>query len=178
MRELLSKFRLKAGLYKLKQEIKKISRKNKSVSLKAAQYIGILVTVENQTQLTEVENVAIELQKANKKVRLLAFTSNINLKTLFPSSIELITKEDINWDFVPKREKIINFVNNEFDILINLCTEICFPLVYITALSKSLFKVGAYHKKNSAFYDFMLATQQQSISGFNTELKYYLDKIK
>ncbi|WP_017256879.1 DUF6913 domain-containing protein [Pedobacter arcticus] len=178
MRALLSKYRIKSGFHKLKQEIKKISRKNKSISLKAAQYIGIVVTVENQKQLDEIEKVALEFQKQNKKVRLLAFTSNINLKTLFPSNIELITKEDINWNFVPKREKIINFVNNEFDILINLCTEICFPLVYITALSKSFFKVGAYHKKHSAFYDFMLATQQQSISGFNTELKYYLDKIK
>lgn len=178
MKELFSKFRLKSGFYKLKQEIKKISRKNKSVSLKAAQYIGILVTVKNQQQLDEVEEVALELKKANKKVRLLAFTSDQTLKTTPNNNIELISSADVNWNFIPKREKIINFVNNEFDILINLCTEICFPLVYVTALSKSLFKVGAYHKKNSAFYDFMLATQQQSISGFSTELKYYLDKIK
>ncbi len=178
MRELLSKYRIKSGFYKLKQEIKKITRINKSVSLKAAQYIGILVTVHNQKQLHEVEKVSLEFQKANKKVHLLAFTSDLTLKTLPNTNIQLITNEDVNWNFIPKREKIINFVNNEFDILINLCTEICFPLVYITALSKSLFKVGAYHKKNSAFYDFMLATQQQSISGFNTELKYYLDKIK
>ncbi|MFC5282186.1 DUF6913 domain-containing protein [Pedobacter alpinus] len=178
MRDLISKFRIKSGFYKLKQEIKKISRKNKSVSLKAAQYIGILVTVKDQKQLDEVEEVALELKKANKKVRLLAFTSDLTLKLTSNNNIELISNEDVDWNFIPKREKIINFVNNEFDILINLCTEICFPLVYITALSKSLFKVGAYHKKNSAIYDFMLATQQQSISGFNTELKYYLDKIK
>jgi hypothetical protein len=38
--------------------------------------------------------------------------------------------------------------------------------------------VGAYNKKNSAFFDFMLATQQHSITGFTTELRYYLDKIK
>lgn len=178
MKELFSKFRIKSGFYKLKQELKKISRKNRSVSLKAAQYIGILVTVENQKQLDEVEQVALEFKKENKKVRLLAFTSNNSLKITPNNHIELISSEDVNWNFIPKREKIINFVNNEFDILINLCTEICFPLVYITALSKSLFKVGAYHKRNSAFFDFMLATQQQTISGFNTELKYYLDKIK
>jgi hypothetical protein len=38
--------------------------------------------------------------------------------------------------------------------------------------------VGAYDKKNSPFFDFMLQTEQQSIVGFTTELKYYLDKIK
>ncbi len=178
MRDFLSKYRIKSGFYRLKQELKKITRKNRSVSLKAAQYIGVLVTINNQKQLNEAEEVALELKKANKRFRLLAFTSNQTLKLATGTVIELITLQDVDWNFVPKREKIINFVNNEFDILINLCTEICFPLVYITALSKSLFKVGAYHKKNSAIYDFMLATQQQSISGFNTELKYYLDKIK
>jgi hypothetical protein len=178
MRELFKKYRIKSGFYKLKQEIKKISRKNKSVSLKAARYIGIVVSVENQNQLDEMAKIASDLQKANKRVSLIAFTSNETLKLSTSSPIQLLSKADINWDFIPKKEKIINFVNNEFDILINLCTEICFPLVYITALSKSLFKVGAYHKKNSGIYDFMLATQQQSISGFSKELKYYLDKIK
>lgn len=178
MKDLLSKYRIKSGFYKLKQELKKISRKNKSVSLKAAHYIGILVTINNQKQLNEVEELALELKNANKKFRLLAFTSDETLKFATNTTIELISLKDVNWNFIPKREKIINFVNNEFDILINLCTEVCFPLTYIAALSKSLFKVGAYHKKNSSIYDFMLATQQQSISGFNTELKYYLDKIK
>lgn len=178
MRDLLKKYRIKSGFYKLKQEIKKVSRINKSISLKTANFIGIVVSVENQTQLDEMTKIALDLQKANKRVSLIAFTSNPALKLSTASPIQLLVKDDINWDFIPKREKIINFVNNEFDILINLCTEICFPLVYITALSKSLFKVGAYHKKNSGIYDFMLATQQQSISGFSNELKYYLDKIK
>nr|WP_294898308.1 hypothetical protein [uncultured Pedobacter sp.] len=178
MREILSKYRLKSGFYKLKQEIKKISRKNKSISLKAAKYIGILVTVKNQAELNEVAKMANDLVKAQKNVRLLAFTEDYSLKSPEGSNIQMLSKEDVNWSLIPKREKIINFVNNEFDILINLCTEICFPLVYVTALSKSFFKVGAYHKKNSAIYDFMVATQQQSISGFSVELKYYLDKIK
>lgn len=178
MRDLLVKYRLKSGFYKLKKELKKISRKNKSISLKAAKYIGILVAVDNQKQLDEMAKIASDLQRANKRVCLIAFTSDQTLVLSESSPIELLSKADVNWNFVPKKEKIFDFVNNEFDILINLCTEICFPLVYITALSKSLFKVGAYHKRNSAIYDFMVATEQQSVSGFSSELKYYLDKIK
>ena len=136
MKDILSAFRLKSGFHKLKQEIKKRSRKSHSVSLKAAKYIGILVTINSQKQMDEIEQVAEEFTRANKKVRLLAFTSVQNLKLKNNSSIEIISNEDVDWNLVPKKEKIINFVNNE------------------------------------------LATQQQSISGFNTELKYYLDKIK
>ncbi|OAQ41648.1 hypothetical protein A5893_00620 [Pedobacter psychrophilus] len=177
MIELINQIRLRFGFHQLKQEIKKQMRKNKSVSLDDAKNIGILVNIQNQNQLTEAEDIVKSLSGNNKKVKLLGFISDKSLK-LKSNIIDLISLEDVEWNLIPKKDKIKNFVNNEFDILLNLCTEICFPLVYITALSKSLFKVGAYDKKNSPFFDFMLATQQHSITGFTTELKYYLDKIK
>jgi hypothetical protein len=178
MKKLFSQFRLRSGLYILKQEIKKISRKNQSVSLEDAQNIGILFTIHNETELKEAEDLAKALKTVNKKVQLMGFLSNKLLNIKPNSNLQLLTAEDIAWNYVPKKEKIINFVNNEFDMLINLCTEICFPLTYVTAMSKSLFKVGAYNPKQAVIFDFMIATQQQSITGFSDELKYYLDKIK
>lgn len=178
MKKLLSQFRLRSGLYMLKQEIKKISRKNHSVSLAHAQNIGILFTINNETELKEAEDLAKTLKTVNKKVQLMGFLTNKLLNIKPNSNLQLLTVEDIAWNYVPKKEKIINFVNNEFDMLINLCTEICFPLTYVTAMSKSLFKVGAYNPKQAIIFDFMIDTQQQSITGFSDELKYYLDKIK
>jgi len=178
MKKIFNRFRLQSGFARLRQEIKKMGRKNRSVSLSSAQNIGILVPIQNQNELIEAEALAIQLKKENKKVKLMGFLFDKTIQISPNSIIEIISVEDIEWNYVPKKEKIVNFINNEFDILINLCTEVCFPLVYITALSKSLFKVGAYDKRNSAFFDFMLETQQQSISGFSAELKYYLDKIK
>jgi hypothetical protein len=177
MIEFFNQIRLKFGFRQLKQEIKKLTRKNHSISLSNAKNVGVLISIQNQSQLSEVEEFAKSLTQQNKKVKLLAFIGDKSLK-LSSSIIEIITLEDVEWNFIPKKEKVINFVNNEFDILLNLCTEICFPLIYITAKSKSLFKVGAYDKKNSPFFDFMLQTQQQSVLGFTTELKHYLDKIK
>ncbi len=178
MNNLFRQFRLKSGFTKLRQEIRKISRKNQSVSLNDAQNIGVLVTIKNEREMQEAENFASELKRTHEKVRVLGFIRYKTLKISSASQIEFLSEKDINWNYIPKNEKIINFINNEFDILLNLCTEICFPLVYVTALSKSLFKVGAYDKKQAPFFDFMLETQQHSISGFSAELKYYLDKIK
>jgi hypothetical protein len=178
MKQLLSQFRLRSGLYKLKQEVKKMSRMNKSVSLAHAQNIGILFTINNASQLKEAEDLAQALKATHKKVQLMGFLSDKMLKLTPNSNIQLLSEEDVEWNYIPKKDKIINFINSEFDILINLCTEICFPLTYVTALSKSLFKVGAYNPKQAVIFDFMLATKQQSITGFSAELKYYLDKIK
>ena len=178
MKKIFNRFRLQSGFARLKQEISKMSRKNRSVSLSSAQNIGILVPIQNEKELQEAEILATQLKKEHKKVKLMGFLFDKTIKLSSNSNIEIISPEDIEWNYVPKNEKIVNFINNEFDMLINLCTEVCFPLIYITALSKSLFKVGAYDKRNSAFFDFMVETQQHSISGFSVELKYYLDKIK
>jgi hypothetical protein len=178
MKKIFNRIRLQSGLARLKQEIGKMSRKNRSVSLSSAQNIGILVPIQNQNELQEAEVLATQLKKEHKRVKLMGFLFDKTIQVSPNSNIEIISVEDTEWNYIPKKEKILNFINNEFDILINLCTDVCFPLVYITALSKSLFKVGAYDKRNSAIFDFMVDTKQQSITGFSIELKHYLDKIK
>jgi hypothetical protein len=178
MKKMFNQIRLKSGFHKLKQEIKKLSRKNHSVSWSHAKNIGILLIIHNQKELLEVEKLAEDLRNENKNVNLLVYRTDRTLVKPQNTNIQFLSDEDIEWNYIPKKEKIINFVNHEFDMLINLCTEICFPLIYITALSKSLFKVGAYNPKQTAIFDFMIATEQHSLSGFSSELKYYLNKIK
>lgn len=178
MKKLFNKFRLKSGFRRLRQEIKKLNRKNHSISWAHAKNVGILLIIHNQKELTEAEKLAEELSSEDKKIKILVFMDDKSLPKPKNQNIQVLSEEDIEWNYIPKKEKIINFINNEFDMLINLCTEICFPLTYVTALSKSLFKVGAYNKNQTAFYDFMIATEQHSFSGFTSELKYYLNKIK
>jgi UDP-N-acetylglucosamine pyrophosphorylase len=178
MKKMFNQIRLKSGFHKLKQEIKKLSRKNHSVSWSHAKNIGILLIIHNQKELLEVEKLAEDLRNENKNVKLLVYRTDQNLANPQNANIQILSDEDIEWNYIPKKEKIISFVNHEFDMLINLCTEICFPLIYITALSKSLFKVGAYNKNQTAIFDFMIATEQHSLSGFSSELKHYLNKIK
>ncbi|RRN77408.1 hypothetical protein EIM50_19770, partial [Pseudoxanthomonas sp. SGD-10] len=143
-----------------------------------AENIAVLVPIRNQQEIAEIEQFAKTLQAGNKKVKLLGFLLDKSLRGKLKGDIELISEDDINWNYIPNRERIKNFINNEFDILINLCTELCFPLVYVSALSRSVFKVAAYDLRQAPFFDFMIETQEESIAGFSREIKYYLDKIK
>lgn len=178
MKKIFNQLRLRAGFAKLKQELTKFKRKHHSVSLKEAQNIGILVPIKNEKELAEAEQFAKTLQTDNKRVKLLGFIFDKELKNKFKGKLELISVDDINWNYIPDKEKIKSFVNNEFDILINLCTDLCFPLVYVAALSKSVFKVAAYDPQQAPFFDLMIETEQESITGFSKEIRYYLDKIK
>jgi hypothetical protein len=179
MKKIFYRFRLNLGFSRLRKEIKKRTRnQNHSVSIRDANRIGILMTIKDEKQVAEAELFAKTLQTGNKEVKLLGFIFDKTLKIKSSSNMELLYAEDIDWSYVPNKEKIKNFINNEFDILINLCTDLCFPLVYVAGLSNSVFKVAAYNPKQAPFFDLMIETKSKSITSFSKELRYYLDKIK
>lgn len=178
MKKIFNQLRLRLGFARLKQELKKLKRENHSVSLSEAESIAVLVPIKNEKEIFEAEQFAKTLQTGNKKVKLLGFLFDKSLKDKTKGDIELISEDDINWNYIPNKESIKNFANKEFDILINLCTDLCFPLVYVAAMSQSVFKIAAYDFRQAPFFDFMIETQEETITGFSREIRYYLDKIK
>ena len=178
MNKLIHQFRLKSGLYQLKLIAKRIKRSGHSVPLNQAKTIGILFNIATEANIKEAEILANSLKSTKKNIKLMGFISDKTLKINSKSDINFLTAEDISWNYIPKKEKIIHFINQEFDILINLCTEICIPLSIVSALSKSIFKVGAFQNNQIAIFDLTLLTQQKSMTEILTELKYYLDKIR
>ncbi|MBW6534891.1 MAG: hypothetical protein K0B11_07780 [Mariniphaga sp.] len=63
-----------------------------------------------------------------------------------------ITPKDTNWLGFPKKGIVEDFLNTEFDLLLNIALEQNLLLDYLTALSKARFKVGWSPKENN-FYD-------------------------
>ena len=180
MKKIFDRIRLKSGFAKLRDELRKRKDEHHSVALSEARSIGLLFPINTEKEYNEVQDFArqLESEQGNGKIKLLGFIFNSELKEKLKGNIELISAEDIEWNYIPEKSKIKNFLSNEFDILINLCTELCFPLVYIAAISKSAFKIAAYDTKQEQFFDLLIDTHQNSIRGFSEEIKHYLDKIR
>lgn len=175
---MFNQLRLRSGFARLRQELKKLKRKGHSVSLSEAENIAILIPIKDEKELREVEQFAKTLENENRKVKLLGFLFDKSLKSKLNKSIDLISEEDIKWNYIPDKDKIKGFINKEFDILINLCTDLCFPLVYTAAISKSIFKIAAYDARQAPFFDLMIETKEAGITGLFREIRYYLDKVK
>jgi hypothetical protein len=77
----------------------------------------------------------------------------------------------LNWFGKPSTHIIENFINEEYDLLIDLNIHDHFPLKYIAALSKAKFKVGKYKEQDEIIYDMMIDSD-------NTQkLKYFLRQV-
>ncbi len=84
---------------------------------------------------------------------------------------DFFSTKELNWVGKPSSMVIQNFMNEEYDLLIDLNINDLFPLKYISALSKASFKVGKYNEKELDIYDMMIDSD-------NTKtLKYFLRQV-
>lgn len=62
-----------------------------------------------------------------------------------------LTVADLNWWGIPKPEKVGDFLEMEFDLLLNIVLESNYAVDYVTALSKSKFKIGSSPRDENHF---------------------------
>ncbi len=58
---------------------------------------------------------------------------------------------DLNWWGIPKPEKIRDFVDTDFDLLLCIARDWNFYLEYLLALSKAKFKIGSSENEKNPF---------------------------
>lgn len=142
----------------IKKKLQKSDRSIKIVHPSDAKSIGIIYNVGEEKDYLIITAFAGRLQNDKKEVRTLGW---INLKDpphyCYPRLMfDYITRRNINWFHKPSGEKISDFINKEFDILLNIDTTDNPSLTYATALSKAKFKVGIYSEKNKDYFDLMI----------------------
>ena len=160
------------GQKHLSKEIRLVSRSKRLINLKEANNIGILFKLTDEHSYSDIRTFVKKLREDGKAIKCMAYidAKSTPLFWIPKASYDYFTKKALNSFNIPKTSAINNFVDYEFDILLNLTIEECFPLDYIVGTSKAKFKVGN-NEENSLLYDFMINTKP------NIELKEYFDQI-
>ncbi len=162
------------------QEFAKINRQRQIVNLSDAKSIGLLYNVLDEETYHIADAFAKKLKQDNKYVHVLGF---IDLKYTQPFIIptlatDFFIKKDINWYGKPNNQFVKDFIERDFDILINLSLNDNYTLQYISGLSKAKFKVGTSNKNNSEFYDFLFELPiHTKLSEYIKQIEYYLTLI-
>lgn len=148
--------------------------------LSRAKKIGIVFRLTSGERDQKIIKLGKDLATQNIIADLLAYTPSLKSKKGNPPlDVAIFTDKDLNWLWFPKSKKLNDFINNDFDILISLCTTKCMPVESIVALSKAGFRVGAYSNHSLALYDFMV---QNNFKGkeelLMQEIIHYLNIIK
>lgn len=135
--------------------------------------VGMLFDASNPEDFELVKRYVVYLREQAKKVKVMGYFSAKQIPSLTYSKLEydFFSSKEINWLGKPTTHIIDNFMNEEYDLLIDLNIHDHFPLKYIAALSQAKFKVGKYKEEDETIYDMM-------IDADNTQtLKYFLRQV-
>lgn len=173
--------RSKLGNYRFHQEIKKVKLKREVVGFEEAKKIGLLYDATEDHNYEVVKQYVKSIRSMQKEVLALGYVD----KKVLPSNqfaqygLDFFTRKNLNWQMIPGNPIVTNFINERFDILINLNSNKCFPLRYISAVSHARFRVGRFDKKDMLCYDLMIKVNgENGIKIFIEEAEKYLRQIK
>jgi hypothetical protein len=113
-------------------------------------------------------------------VKALGFVPKAEVTSFIQSShdFDFFSKEDFNWFYKPQGRKVVGFMSESFDILIDLRLNRSIPLLFIVGLSRAHFKVGRFGEKFKDFYDLMIDIDGKAdLPYFTTQIEHYLSML-
>ena len=177
---MVQNIRNKIGWWILNKSIKKLTRNTSFQNYSTAKKVGVIFNATQQDTYDLARKYIKDLTNRNIKVSALGFVNSKEVLDFYKksSSFDFFSRKNLNWYSKPNNPNTQEFINEEFDILIDLSIVEDFPIQYIVGLSKAQFKVGCV-KENENFYDFMIQlNEQKELSYFIEQLEHYLGMIK
>jgi len=164
----------------LLQQLNEMERERKQINLDSARTLALLYYLPDEATYKIVESILSRLTDINLKVRVVCYTDLKIIPHYFIPKIsqDIITAKDINWRIQPQKPFVKEFINTEFDILIDLSLTDHLPLLYCAALSKARLKAGRFQEDHQLFYDLMIHTgPEETIESFAGQIIHYLSRI-
>ena len=177
---MINKYKVTVGKFFLKRELKKLKRNKQNFSLDNAQTIGILYEYVNDDEFKVVEDLIHELQGLKKEVKVLSFIPGNNILEYIPQklSVDYFQQKDLSWYLSPKSTYLSSFVEAQYDILIDLNLNNCFPLTYVAATSKAKYKVGIDKEGKMEILDLIIRPMKNGLKEGIEEILHFLKVLK
>ena len=174
------RLRTRIGQRMLDRERETIQRDTRSLAFDDARRIGVLFTGEDEATLKDVSDFCRKLREKGKTVRVMGFIPRPKVaETLsMASDLEFFSQDDLNWYFRPESRHVVSFIEESFDILIDLRLQRRMPVPYMVALSQARFKVGCHGEENDGLHDLMIQAEEgMSLADFGAQVLRYLEMI-
>ena len=161
------------GRWYLEREIQQRQKKRALISFNQMNHIGIVYNAETKENEQLVAQYASDLKAEGKKVFMLGYVDQKQLPHTkkFLLNSEFFWKEKLSPVNLPVKGKIGQFLQLDFDLLLNLYNEPLLPLQAISAYSNARYRVGAFIPAGLNYNDALIDT------GNRKELKFLIEQI-
>lgn len=174
------KIRQLFGNYLLKKESARLQRNKRAFNMAEAKTFTILFEASKLEDVDLVKKYAGYLKEMKKKVRIIGYFNTPYPPDFTYSKLEyeFFSVKELTWYLAPSGSFLNAFLEEEFDVLIDLNLDNHFPIKYISTLSRACFKIGRYSEENQNVFDLLLDIEQgKTFKYFLRQVDIYLDMI-
>jgi hypothetical protein len=140
----------------------------------------MIYNATNRQDYELVKKFAKYFKEKGKSIMTLGYIDSKDAGALRNTQLEyrFFTKKDLNWYFKPSCLEVNNFLDQRFDILLDLGIDYCFPIKYICGLSRSSFKVGPSENNAEKYYDMMIDVgKNKTLENFMRNVDVYINMV-
>lgn len=160
---------------------KKVDRKVRFCNIKEANSFGILCVVKDEKDYKKILKLIKYLRDefGIRGIKALAFYTKKDNPHFLQSRLgfDFFNTKDLNWFCFPNTIVSRNFINENFDILLDITDGDVVPQQFSLYYSKAALKVGTFSKKNKPFYDLMIDFKGSDFQENINHVVNYLDMI-
>ncbi|AMS26624.1 hypothetical protein AEM51_05880 [Bacteroidetes bacterium UKL13-3] len=168
------------GRWQLERELKQKKVKRKRIPFNQVNHIGIVYDAENKENEVLVTQYANEIRAEGKKVFMMGYVNQQQLPPTkkFMLNSEFFWKEKLNGINLPIKGNIGQFLQLEFDLLLNLYFEPVLPMQAMAAYSQAKYRVASNIEGGLDYYDAMIDIgPNKDLSLLIKQIDFYLRAI-
>ena len=181
--EFFKKIRIKASKALLMRKTIRLHRKPCFINLANIRTVGILWDATNTDDFRVLSGFHQKMQERKVDLKILGYYPGKELPDQYTALrfMTCLKKQDIDFLYRPVTREAISFINQKFDVLIDINFKKQFPLFYISSLSLAGMKVGLADSEAGLLpFDLMIALKGSSsvnVENYLNQVLHYLDMI-
>lgn len=181
MRDFIGKIRKAILLFLMQRQLSRRSRKRMVMGFDEARTVGVIYDASTAAEYRLVLNYVKSVQDLNKNVKCLGFYEGKRKPGYLTDQLNwsYCQKADFGWTLAIKSDMVVRFLDEEFDVLIDLSPTSLFYTKYLAAMSHALYKVGRYHTAQINIYDLLIQVADTTkLQELMDHVNHYLKIIK
>jgi hypothetical protein len=179
--EFFRNIRLKIAWTILRKRVSRSNRKMVYRNFHEVKSIGVVWNASKHDDFQSLARFHQRMQDRNIDVKIFGYYQGKHLPDQYTAIryLTCIRNTETNLFFLPESTEGKSFINNKFDILIDINFEKIFTLIYVTMMSNSAFKVGLFEAEESNTpFDLMMEIKKPvNVEDYLKQVIQYLEMI-
>ena len=176
---ILDAIKSKLAMSKIRQDAAAVARQKQVFNLADAKSIGIAFEFTTPEDFELLKKYVIYLREHKKKVKCVGYYKGKEEPQVQYSKVDydFINEKMFAWYGKSTNHIVNNFVEEPYDIYIDVNLRNCIALTYIAHVSAAKFKIGHFQENDSPFDMQISVSKESGLKAYLREVDTYLQMI-